>query len=254
MWHGTSDRFLPAIKKHGLDPRPGHTSFGSGQKGMETYGGVYITNDPAVAEQAAEAAVEKHGGRPILVKVQYALGAGTIDEDKITDLLYAAYRSNHSDGMIDVKGAVDYWREWAEGQDLGATQKTEQLAQRVFALFARWVKRRRLYGRPVSHAHYQEDFLSLASTRSAVEALISSIRVHRGMGGEEDSVRVTRTIGYKGKTRILGFRDLEGRPRRGMKARQGDDQDHHIDFPVKQRRRQSQVGKRFQPDDVWGGW
>jgi hypothetical protein len=110
MYHGTSDLFFKDILKHGLLANPPKRTYDSenGNVGYETYGGVYLTNKFLDARDAARYAVEVSGGYPIIVNVQYVMGSGNIDEDRITYIINNIIYDIHHDYLqMDYEGSFE---------------------------------------------------------------------------------------------------------------------------------------------------
>ena len=96
MYHGTSSVFLKSILKHGLIANPPKRAY-SGNKThdlghmpyLASFHGVYLGEDWQAIE-AAEFAVNKFGGYPIIVGVQIVIGSNHADEDDFTNILLNA--------------------------------------------------------------------------------------------------------------------------------------------------------------------
>jgi len=83
-FHGTSSQSWPAIRQRGLVARTSQRVYDKGH-GLASYPGVYLAGDFNDAYNAAERAVVKFGGSPIVIGVLVDRAKATIDEDRVWD-------------------------------------------------------------------------------------------------------------------------------------------------------------------------
>lgn len=196
LYHGTTSEFLPSIKKHGLLPYTENKSFGSdisdGKDGAayESYGGVYLTNNPLTAQDAAREAAYIHGGDPIIITVQYVKGSGGLDEDYIFDTWFEII-DNVDNPRIAAKEAIEDLQHVTN-----IRSNTIQLVNQFFAVVDTIKKEKFEYD-------YDNDIRADPRIREVVKELISSVKNTDAKAST--NVRVTRPIGFKGKTRITGI-------------------------------------------------
>lgn len=194
LYHGTSSVFLPQIMKHGLQPNLEHHSWITGGEGGESYGGVYLTADQWTAENAATAACNTHGGDPVVLKVQYALGSGSLDEDEIVDTIiggakWAVVNNDYSSLMKEVLQSISGKPTRVTGTYLS------QLFSKLFQLFKRSKFLR-------DDWQIEDKARANPEIRELIRKVMESVKV---VDMEKSTnVRVTRPIKFKGKTRIIG--------------------------------------------------
>jgi len=97
MYHGTSDIFARQIMKTGLLANPPKRTYDDDHvdAAMKTFGGVYLTPKLSYANAISDDAVESHGGKPLLITLQFAQGSADVDEDLILDHFEKAVISYH---------------------------------------------------------------------------------------------------------------------------------------------------------------
>lgn len=83
-YHGTSSRFLPSIRAHGLIPSPTERVYDE-EHGLASYPGVYLAGSDEDAQTAAARAVEVFGGKETIIGVLVHRHKAFIDEDRIWD-------------------------------------------------------------------------------------------------------------------------------------------------------------------------
>jgi len=91
LWHGTSDKFIPHILEHGLEPAQQHGNIvfdpREGGRTRTSLQHVYLTSNPgspAGAEFYANAAAHRHGGAPAKIRLlahRHELSADMDDRD-----------------------------------------------------------------------------------------------------------------------------------------------------------------------------
>lgn len=202
VFHGTTTAFLRSILKTGLNPDVEQRSWvGGGGVAGESFGGVYLTADEVIASWAADAASRTHGGDPMLITVQYVLGSGGIDEDEVFDSFishsrYAVVENNYSDLLKDAMQLISG----------SVTKKTQRLVSKLLMELVAYFKKKPIELLKVS---YDVDDRVKADPhfRDMVRQIIESTRVTSF--DKSTNVRVTRPIGFSGKTRILQIKNIK---------------------------------------------
>jgi len=193
LYHGTTSAFLPSIKKFGLLPNTGNRSFGVGvdadvgTDAYASYGGVYLTKYVRTAKDAAREAAAIHGGEPIVLTVQYVLGSGGLDEDYVFDTWF--------DIVDNVDNAAAASEEALErlAEITNIRENTAWLVREFFDIIA-------VIKREKNEYDYDDDIRADPRVRSVVKELIQSVK-NRELASTAN-VKVTRPIGFRGKTRI----------------------------------------------------
>lgn len=225
MYHGTSSVFLPSIQKFGLDPNPEHKSFGAGiGDEWESWGGVYLTSTKVFAEEAAEYAVEIHGGEPIIITVQYVLGSGGLDEDHANKIIFDNFfkSSNANEFMskiIDIlkkQYKINYpknnYNDFIDLYEIMKPRYAQWLNDSPW--YATWLKKNPNSKTPIVDPYDHLDlFLGYQPYRYRVEKIINKSKVFPVIHDKpkhKDSVniRITRPIKFKGKTRIVNISQI----------------------------------------------
>ena len=192
MYHGTSSVYLPSIKKFGLLPNTSNKGFGNDDYAYETYGGVYLTADRGTAVEAAHDVASLTRGEPVVITVQYVLGSGGLDEDEITiDII----------NMYDNSNNLLYkFLHQIQASDIG--QKLPQQDHKIFTYLYKVIRAlKKHYG-----AKAEEDILANRQFRQLIKKIIEKTKKYHV--GSYGNVRVTRPIGFKGKTRIIGIESI----------------------------------------------
>lgn len=222
MYHGTSSEFQQSVLKQGLlaDP-PKRTYSGDeddpGPMGYETFGGVYITDDMTKAQGAARDAVDKFGGVPMIVTVQYAVGSGNLDEDHVTGILGMLLRQSMDDfyegqerGQFEEYGTFTEWESdnreslisdltgWAFNKMSGfgkPNQQTKQLLAKAFTYILDYVEEDIIYvANEMEELRHHDKYLEI------INALMRSTNDNPF---NMKNIQIDRNIGYRGKTKIV---------------------------------------------------
>lgn len=196
LYHGTTSKYWASIKKHGLLPNMEGNGFGSDDEGMRSYGGNYLSANKETAEEAANEVAKLNGGKPIVVTVQYVLGSGGADEDAIIyDVIGLA-----SEEGVGPKGFAKGMLEALPGKlPQGDWPLLVQLFKRVKTI----IKREGAY----DPYEVEDEIKTDAKFRAIMTAIINKIRMNKL--DDYSNVRIERTIGFKGKTRITGVEEVE---------------------------------------------
>jgi hypothetical protein len=234
MYHGTSSNLVPSILKFGLVANPPRRTYSRDtdveQQGYDSYGGVYLSKNIDLAKDAAYTAVKAHGGDAVMITVQYVLTSGTIDEDEITALFLSAL----------IHEFESYSVESMAGQ---IKQHRPTIERDLLNLIVNYKTRSMMNYHPTGEIKFTPDAVAQFKTiiSTALDALISAaedtpntessyyieyyllpklryntVYDHAMMqlfkllrSRNPTTVRVTRNIGFKGKTRILSIQNLE---------------------------------------------
>lgn len=233
MYHGTSSKLVPSILKHGLLANPPKATYSRDSKvdssGYDTFkGGVYLTSDLDKAEEGADTASMAHYGDPVLITLQYVISSGGIDEDDILAILAEAILSDLPTSVETVGDAARYYSDNRNFQN--ALQRIEKaylnpttvnlrnynsrpskiklkrnalLEIRVLAT----VVLRHIAEQPDNRDSKARNYISyrildeIRHNPAFETAMYNVLAAVKPVGS--DTVRVTRNIGFKGKTRII---------------------------------------------------
>jgi len=204
MYHGTSSTFLRSILKNGLDPNPKQKSWDVGGT-KPSLGGVYMSPKAARSTRlAAEEAVNKYGGSPILITIQVVASSGTPDEDNIFNILaqyaYEMYRNPTGPYNKDILLRLRI------KSNQQTPIKIEQFANAAKSIFEQ-------ENYPKNKGTYEAEGWLL--DQPEIKKLMPSILNTMKPAMSEDSpiyspnVRITRPIGFSGKTRIVKISNME---------------------------------------------
>lgn len=232
MYHGTSSKLVPGILKHGLLANPPKSTYSRetnvDSSGYDTFkGGIYLTSDIDKAEDGADTAAMAHYGDPVLITLQYVISSGGIDEDDILAILTEAVLSDMPTKIETINDAALYYSDNRNFQH--ALKRIEQAF-----LDPASINLRQYNARPskiklnrnalleikvlatVFLRHLAEQTGRDSSARTYISyRILNEIRhntafetaVYNVLGAvkpiESDTVRVTRNIGFRGKTRII---------------------------------------------------
>jgi hypothetical protein len=240
LYHGTSTLFLRSILKYGLVMNPPKRTFSRDtdfeQQGYDSYEGVYLARIEDYAEEAADWAIKAHGGERLLITVQAVVGSSLTDEDDITGLFLTAISKmfrktkklsevteimktitgDRKTTMID-KSVHDMM---SNSEDFGGYRLESGLDFR-FSPASKPALSSILYksidilvtageNTPNTDTDFYIEFYLLPKLRydpeyeNAMQVLLKGIRVKNSK-----SVRMTRNIGFSGKTRILEIKNLD---------------------------------------------
>jgi len=209
MYHGTSSSFLRSILKNGLDPNPKQKSWDA--KGtLPSLGGIYMASKAGRSTNlAAQEAVEKYGGSPILITIQVVTSSGTPDEDDVFSLIatnvYDAYVSPNSDYNKNyISNILNSLRRKVKPSQQ-TLNKIAQVADTAMTI----LKRENYKGTGGSYA--AEIWLSSQPEfRELMPDLLSTMKPRMAEYlPDSPNVRITRVIGFSGKTKIVKISNME---------------------------------------------
>jgi len=212
VYHGTSSNFVRSILKTGLSPVPPKRSWGDSDKmgaDKESLPGIYLTPRLDYAQTAAKQSVELNGGTPTLITVQYVSGSGGLDEDNITGIVcyavsedYDAFIKDFDHQFLDIISRVK------------DRLKNTALNNRSIEILKQLVK----VAVNITSKNYEEvqgtEFRSILSNPQFRQLLIKfteSVKVHSSENPDwtSEHIKVTRIIGFSGKTKIVKIEDLK---------------------------------------------
>lgn len=200
LYHGTSTAFFDSILKHGLLPEVEHSSYGSigDDPAFESYGGVYLTKSIGTAAGAALDASKKHGGKPMIVTVQYVVGSGGVDEDYLFMSWAGLIYDSKTVSPELIQTALDFFP-FKVGNDTRTYTK-------LFFKLAIAIRDSMDKGKFDMYEHVLPD----PQIRFVVKKIIESIKSRpHDIDGNINNVRVTRPIKFKGKTKIISMQVIE---------------------------------------------
>jgi len=204
MYHGTSSRFLRSILKHGLLPDPGHTSW-VGHYNLASLGGVYMSIDHDTAVEAARAAVNKHGGEPIIIQISVVTDSGTPDEDDVINtILNATYRT-YKDRTGYYSDPVRDSARMLRGRFKMSKNSVEIIRNIVIVTMK--ILKQDGYGQNLNSIDAATELQKQPKIREYTAELLRTMRPLMSIDSEPN-VRITRPIGFRGKTRIVKIADL----------------------------------------------
>jgi hypothetical protein len=232
-YHGTSSVFVKSILKHGLVTDPKKRSYdsesdGYGDPAHDTIsGGIYLTPSKKRAFDHAETSVELHGGRPIIVEVQYVIGSEEMDEDYITRIITKFSRLLGDDKRrLSVEEFVDqisnnYYvpakKKFIQEFDTPDIKRISRKAKSksISMLFEYIIdylddlspdkKKQSIWltmGSFLSEVRHDSKFESII--RDLMKQMSPSIDKYGDV-----SIRIPRNIGFSGKTKIVSIYDAE---------------------------------------------
>lgn len=188
LYHGTSSTFLPSIKKHGLLPDTGQQSYGVDDgPSFESYGGVYLTSDMHIAEDAAEVASLLHGGDPMIITVQYVLGSGGLDEDFVLGLVfkYINKLENIDPILRDLQNKIGKLNRHVRVYVIDLIERVQDI-------------------KLTNGIYDEDDFDDYIRGDSKIRSIVKQImEISKNRRIPNGLVRVARPIKFKGKTRII---------------------------------------------------
>lgn len=233
MYHGTSSTLVPSILKHGLLANPPKTTYSRDSSvdtpGYDTFtGGIYLTSDIEKAEEGADVASSAHQGDPILITLQYVISSGGIDEDDIMAILSEALLSDIPTKIETIGDAAQHYQNKQNFQNTlsriekafldpstvnlrGYNSRPTKIKLNRNALLEirvlATVVLRHIADQPAKRSSNVRSYISYRilndirhnpAFETAMYNVIASVKPI-----ESDTVRVTRNIGFKGKTRII---------------------------------------------------
>ena len=226
VYHGTSSHFKRTILKQGLLANPPKRTYdvsnpdadvgADSEWEVATYGGIYVTTDPAYAKGAAHVTVDKlretvpaSDNQIMMLTIQYVLGSAGIDEDFVLETL---------------ENSVIAFQQ----QLLTATQPTNQLVNAMSSQFMKLFQKEN-FGTMAQYmpqilaqyftsliqvlatmqadqrAEFLDEFMANNNRNANLKA--ATIKIMDNISGNYKDMptnfRIDRNVGFKGKTRIL---------------------------------------------------
>lgn len=231
-FHGTSTVFLDQIMKHGLNPNTEIKSYSIDasdyeEKSMASMGGIYLTNAYGTAQNYARRSTEKFGGKPMIVTIQYTTNSERVDEDDIyTWINNQIVKNPNSTSWRDSNRTNDEIKNIFHQIDNGELKnvliekyKTEFRISQQVSLDALWEIFKILpdYLEPNDFSAggnmawlkrlYRISPDAWRTLRGYMKELLQITgRPSKPVNGHE-TFRLTRPIGFKGKTKIISIGD-----------------------------------------------
>jgi hypothetical protein len=209
MYHGTTSTFLRSILKHGLDPNPKQKSWDV-EGTMPSLNGIYMAPTAGRSTRhAAKEAVKKYGGSPILITIQVVTSSGTPDEDNIFHLagevIYDAYREPDSPYTKDYVSNI-----LTRLQDrIKPNQQTITTVKR-FADTAMSIFKSNNYTKNEGSYFAASWLLKQPELRELMLSVLNTMKPSMAeRPTDSPNVRITRVIGFRGKTRIVKINNME---------------------------------------------
>jgi hypothetical protein len=207
MYHGTSSAFLRSILKNGLDPNPKQKSWDLGGT-MPSLGGVYLAPTAGRStRRAADEAVKKYGGEPILITVQTVTASGTPDEDNIFNTVassaYEMYRSPNSpyENLTNIL------------QLLKSKAKLNQQSESVLKQFvdtAISILKRENFPTNKGSMYAENWLLQQPELKQLMTSVLNTMKPSMSEHpSNSPNIRITRPIGFSGKTRIVSIINMQ---------------------------------------------
>jgi hypothetical protein len=229
-YHGTSDVLLDTILSNGMDPTPTNRVYDGdvdgGNGSVASMDGTYLSVDKSRAMLYANNAVNKLGGHPMVVTIQYTKNSEGIDEDDVYDWINYIIVSNPDADADDwttkyhYEDAIDDLLEQLRNGELidsfvQAFHKKFRVSDKadtnhIKALFSL-----------IGDKSYARDFVNYApfmwvkelykrdpSAWKELRNHLGQILNNTGRGRESDkhdTFRINRPIGFRGKTRIVAI-------------------------------------------------
>jgi len=231
-YHGTSSNNVPDILKHGLQPNRAETSYSGDPNDMDaslkTIGGVYLTTLESVALNHAEHATSVFGGQPVIVKVQYTMGSENLDEDDLYVWVrgqLATYPNPRGQFTLpyseeEVVDRMDSIRErdpYIKDEILDNFRDTFNVADNanleplwdIFTLLADGAFNPHvlIYRNAIDWVRvlYDESPSDWQTLRKLIHQVINITKRPIDPNRGDRSFRLTRPVGFKGKTRIVSI-------------------------------------------------
>jgi hypothetical protein len=239
MYHGTSSVFLSSIMKYGLLANPPKVTYSRNNpvsgEGFDSFGGVYLARNPSKARDGATMAVVAHGGHGILLTLQYVLSSGTIDEDDITHILFLSlsraiysYMHDFGDKIFDYNTAIGPimaeimpdFESAISRKEIKIYKNTvdaiKNLISVTFSLFLDKIEDKKLDRQDFSIFVKRVLLNKIRHEPEFDSAMRKVLQTTKPLNSE--TVRLTRNVGFKGKTRIIKIEQAYEHDRAGNKV------------------------------------
>jgi len=209
MYHGTSSVFLRSILKTGLDANPKQKSWDS-KGSMPSLGGVYMASTAGRSTRlAAQEAVEKYGGSPILITIQVVTSSGTPDEDDIfsiaAEVTYDAYRYPTSPYTKDYVSNILNRLQNKIKPNQQTIVKIKQFADTAMSIL-----KRNNYSVNEGSFYVASWLLKQPELKELMVDVLNTMKPKMAEHPTASpNVRITRTIGFRGKTKIVKISNME---------------------------------------------
>lgn len=211
MYHGTSSNFVRSILKTGLIPDPKTRSWGDPETmgaDKESLYGIYLTPYVGKAKSAAETAARTNKGTPVIITIQYVSGSGGLDEDDINGIVCYA--------------VAERYEKFIKNFDIGFNRILEDIKELTSTAFNRrsfdLLKQLTTVAVNIASRNLEAveslEFKSIQGNpeyRQLLTQFTESVKLFpKGDAGwESENIKITRPIGFSGKTKIIKIEDLK---------------------------------------------
>lgn len=235
MYHGTSSTHMRGIIKYGLQANPPKRTYGGdpddpqNTTGYETFGGVYLSTSKSKTLLAADDAISKFGGEPIIVVVRVVQGSANIDEDFFTQTIGQDLYWVMDEFYSKQRKEPEFYEQWESFTDYEQDNRDVVLndlmdsATMHFSRLGKFNKRfestlRKTFEWVLDHVEeeyiYTNNMMPIArhdpTFVSLIEELMRSIRIEKDRDQKTYNVQITRDIGFRGKNKIIRIEDESG--------------------------------------------
>lgn len=226
VYHGTSSHFKRTLLKQGLLANPPKRTYNVSNPDADiesdsewevaTYGGIYVTTDPAYAKGAAHVTVDKlretvpaSDNQIMMLTIQYVIGSAGIDEDFVLETLESAVMS-YQQQLLAVTKPTTQLTSAMSTQFMKLFQKENfgTMAQYMPQLLAQYFTNLinvLIPMQSVQRAEFLDEFIANNNRNTVLKT--GTIKIMDNISGNYKDMptnfRIDRDIGFKGKTRIL---------------------------------------------------
>lgn len=202
MYHGTSTAFLKTILKNGLLATPPKLA-----NPDQSLDGVYLSSKMSVSQKYAAEAVKNYGGDPMIVIVQTVLASATPDQH---ELIYPIFH--------------EVWKQYLNDGYPPDEQFFAQLIKSLKEKFSLnqmsldWIKKyvntlkqilqKETPSKSAGSVNVYYDLRSRPELRELLNGMLNTMKPIQTDYGRYHA-RITRNIGYRGKTRIVKIYNLK---------------------------------------------
>lgn len=229
LYHGTSSVFLKSILKNGLMPAPPEKSWGNPDimgSAYESFYGVYFAKYPSLASNVAKLVASRRGGSPIVITIQYVQGSGTVDEDIVTSSIIhvikyfgIGVRKNFNEKLSYVVDSIQKGNDNVAltTQSLSNLKDLFKVAINIIGDNKKNIEQLNLdnYGIILEDSKFRKYLLKFINSTKVFSDSAPGLHNHSvstpgpTQTFTDKSIRITRPVGFSGKTRIIQIHDLD---------------------------------------------